>query len=140
MGSLAGVSKLWTSLGKRPARLSIGKALASEESYTLHRPVRYCFPSWKTIVPGQGEQLQCDLVDCSEYCEANNGTRYLFCCIDVISKYAWVRPLTSKRGTETVAAMQAIVDEMKDKPCWLTEPPQSDKGTEMHETYFQWLL
>ena len=88
-GSLPGFSKLWTALGRRPACRAIGKALAVEESYTLHRPVRYPFPRRQTIVSGQGEQLQCDLVDCNEYREANDGTRYLVCCIDVFSKYAW---------------------------------------------------
>ena len=34
VGNLAGVSMLWTSLGKHPARLAIGKALAAEEIYT----------------------------------------------------------------------------------------------------------
>ena len=77
-GSLAGVSKLWTALGRRPASKAIGKALAAEECYTLHWPVRYHFPRWQTIVSGLGEQLQCDLVDCSEYREVSDGTRYLF--------------------------------------------------------------
>ena len=137
VGSLAGVSKLWMALGRRPASRAIGKALAAEESYTLHRPVRYRFPRRQTIVSGPGEQLQCDLVDCSEYREANDGTRYLFCCIDVFSKYAWARPLTSKRGTETAGAMQAILDDMQDGPPLAV---QSDKGTEMRAAPFQQLL
>ena len=51
-GSLAGISKLWMALGRRPASRAIGKALADQESYTLHRPVRYCFPQQQTIVSG----------------------------------------------------------------------------------------
>ena len=86
----------------RPSR----KALAAEESYTLHRPVCYCFPRWQIIVSGLGEQLQRDLVECSEYWEANNGTRYLFCCIDMFYKYAWAQPQTIKHGAETAAAKQ----------------------------------
>ena len=136
-GSLAGVSKLWTALVRRPASRAIEKALAAEESYTLHRPVRYRFPRRQTIVSGPSEQLQCDLVDWSEYREANNGTRYLFCCIDLFSKYAWARPLTSKRGTETAGTMQAILDDMQNGPPLAV---QRDKGTEMRAAPFQRLL
>ena len=116
-------------LGRRSASRAIGKALAAEESYTLHRPVRYHFSRWQTIMSGPGEQLQCDLVDCI--------TRYLFCCIDVFSKYAWARPLTSKRGTETAGAMQTILDDMQDGPPLAV---QSDKGTKMCAVPFQRLL
>ena len=105
-GSLAGVSKLWTALGRRPAS----------------RP---------------GEELQCDLVDCSEYREANDGTRYLFCGIDVFSKYAWAWPLTSKCGTEMAGAMQVILGDMQDRPPLAVH---SDKGTEMRAAPFQRLL
>ena len=135
-GSLAGASKLRTALGRAAATETVMKALAGEESYTLHRPVRYRFPRQKTIVSGPGEQLQCDLVDCSEYQEANGGTRYLFCCIDAFSRYAWARPLLSKRGTETTGAMAAILDEMGEPPLAV----QSDKGTEMRAAPFQRLL
>ena len=54
VGSLAGVSKLWTALGKGPASRAIGKALAADESYTLHWQVHYHFPQWQTIVSGWG--------------------------------------------------------------------------------------
>ena len=85
------------------------------------------------LLVGPGEELQCDLVDCSEYREANDGTRYLFCCIDVFSKYAWARPLTSKCGTEMAGAMQAILGDMQDRPPLAV---QSDKGTEMRAVPF----
>ena len=137
VGSLARASKLGTSLGKNPARPAIGKALAAEESYTLHRPVCYRVPWWKTIVSVLGEQLQCDLVYCSEYQKANNGTKHLFCCINVFSKYAWPGPLTSKWGAVTAATMQAILDEIRDE---LPLAMQSNKGTKMHATLFQRLL
>ena len=86
------------------------------------------------LVPG--EQLQCDLVDCSKYRGANDGTRYLFCFIDMFFRYAWAEPLTSKRGTEMGGPLQAILD-MQDGPPLAV---QSDKGTEMHAAPFQWLL
>ena len=103
----------------------------------LHRPVRYHFLRQQTIVSGPGEQLQCDLVDCSEYWEANDGTRYLFCGIDLFSMYTWPQPLTSKRGTEAAGAMEAILDDMQDGPPLAV---QIDKGTKMRAAPFQRLL
>ena len=136
-GSLAGVSKLWTALGRQPASRAIGKALATRESYTLHQLVHYHSPLRQIVVSGPGEQLQCDLVDYSEYREANDGTRYIFCCIDLFFKYVWAWPLTSKHSTDRAGAMQAILDEMHDGPPLAV---QSDKGTEMRAAPLQRLL
>ena len=96
-GSYAGADTLSKALGGQ----SVKEALMGEDSYTLHRPVLYRFPRRKTIVSGPMDQFQCDLVDCSAYKDHNDGIRYLFCCIDVFTKYAWVSPLRSKRGQET---------------------------------------
>ena len=70
------------------------------------------------------DQFQCDLVDCSVYKDHNDGIRYLFCCIDVFTKQAWVHPLRSKRGQETAQAMESILKALPRMPLSL----QSDKG------------
>ena len=36
--------------------------------------------------------------------------RYLFCTIDIFSKYAWVVPLKDKKGITIVNAFQSILD------------------------------
>ena len=133
-GSLASISALRRAL--LPERLDVSRALAGEENYTLHRPIRYRFPRRPSVVAGPGQQLQCDLVDCSAYKKHNAGTRFLFCCIDVFSKYAWVRTLQSKRGKETAATMEDILKEMDKSPLSV----QSDKGSEMRATAFQRVL
>ena len=55
-------------------------------------------------------------LDCSKYREVNKGAKYLFCCIDMFSKYAWAWPLTSTFGTEMASAMAAILDNMEELP------------------------
>ena len=115
---------------------SVTDALLGEESYTLHRPVRYRFPRRKTIVSGPLDQFQCDLIDCSVYKNHNGGIRYLMCCIDVFSKYAWVRPLQTKRGQETAAAMKSILVTLDRMPL----SAQSDKGSEFRAAAFQNIL
>ena len=131
-GSYAGADTLSKVLGGQ----SVKEALMGEDSYTLHRPVLYRFPRRKTIVSGPMDQFQCDLVDCSVYKDHNDGIRYLFCCIDVFTKQAWVHPLPSKRGQETAQAMESILKALPRMPLSL----QSDKGTEMKAAPFQNLL
>ena len=40
----------------------------------------------------------------------NKGFRFLFCVIDIFSKYAWVVPLKDKKGISIVNAFQKILD------------------------------
>ena len=56
----------------------------------------------------------------------NNGFRYLLVVIDVLSKYAWVRPLKHKTGKELKAALENIFIESKRKPFII----HTDKGKE----------
>ena len=42
--------------------------------------------------------------------KCNKGIKYLFCAIDLFSKYAWVAPLKDRRGVTIVNAFQNILD------------------------------
>ena len=46
----------------------------------------------------------------------NKGFRFLFCVIDIFSKYAWVAPLKDKKGVTIINAFQKILDDSKRKP------------------------
>ena len=46
----------------------------------------------------------------------NKGFRFLFCVIDIISKYAQVVPLKDKKGASIVNAFQKILDKSGRKP------------------------
>ena len=39
----------------------------------------------------------------------NNRINYLFCAIDLFSKYAWVVPIKDRKGTSIVNAFQKII-------------------------------
>ena len=49
-----------------------------------------------------------DLTDMQSLCKYNKVIRYLFCAIDLFSKYALVVPLKDKRGITIVNAFQKI--------------------------------
>ena len=66
----------------------------------------------------------------------NKGIRYLFCAIDLFSKYAWVVPLKDKKGITIVTAFQSILNSSKRKPSKICV----DQGSEFYNSSFQkWL-
>ena len=68
--------------------------------------------------------------------KVNKGFRFLFCVIDIFSKYAWVVPLKIKKGISIVNAFQNILDKSERKPnkIWI------DKGSEFYNNSFKkWL-
>ena len=83
--------------------------LQGEPAFTLHRPQRQRFPRSKTVVgPSIDHTWQADLVEMQDptLVKHNRRTRYLLTVIDVLSKYAWVVGLKSKRGTAVRDALR----------------------------------
>ena len=99
--------------------------LHSKDTYTLHKPVRYNFPRNSVIVTRIDDQWQADLVDISSLARFNKGCKFLFTCIDVFSKFAWVLPLKNKSGESPDNGFQSFLD-LGRSP----EKLQTDKGTE----------
>ena len=52
-----------------------------------------------------------DLADMQLLSKYNKGIKYLLCAIDLFSKYAWVVPITDKKGTSIVNAFKKIISE-----------------------------
>ena len=50
-----------------------------------------------------------DLADMQLLSKYNKGIKYLWCAIDLFSKYAWVVSLNNKRGITIVNAFQKII-------------------------------
>jgi len=86
----------------------VQKWLSQQDTYTLHKPVRYKFQRRRVIVGGIDHQWQADLVDVSRLSKYNKGIKFLLTCIDVLSKHAWVFPLQDKTGKSLVAAFEYI--------------------------------
>src|SRR6188508_2835892 len=105
--------------------------LKSQETYTLHKPIRRRFKRRKTYCLGLDHLWQIDLVDVSSLSRHNDGYRYLLTCIDCFSRYAWAIPIKNKSATSIVEAFDSISDIRK--PTYL----QSDKGTEFLNSAFQ---
>ena len=98
--------------------------LASEDTHTLHRPVRRRYRRNRVYVNGIDDQWQADLVDVAALSRHNRGIRFLLTCIDIFSKYAWVLPVKDKRGPTIAKALDDILRERTPRKL------QTDKGSE----------
>ena len=63
----------------------------------------------RVLVRGIDRRFQADLVDM--YSPKNDGVRFLLTCINVFSKYAWVRSLPSKSAIYVSKAFRDILNE-----------------------------
>ena len=110
------------------AKVSIPRArqwLKSQRTYTLHRQARKRYPTRRYYVNDIDEQWQADLADMVDVQRWNQGHRYILTVIDIMSRYAWARPLKSKQGAEVAAAFQSIFREKR-----IPKRIQTDQGKE----------
>ena len=136
---------------KNPASLSSVPALAhaaavsvprtkqwlqSQPTYTLHRQARKRYPTRRYFVNSIDEQWQADLADMIDLQRWNNGYRYILTVIDILSRYAWARPLKTKRGVEVAEAFKSIFDADSRIPIRI----QTDQGKEFENVHVRALL
>ncbi len=69
-----------------------------------------------------------DLADFVEWQGSNDGYKYILVVVDVLSRFAWCRPLKNKDAKQVWDALQSVMDESGKKPSsiWV------DKGTEFY--------
>lgn len=87
--------------------------LASQDAYTLHKPVRIHFKRRKVLAFGIGELMQCDLVDMSKLAKYNRGVRYILTAIDVFSKKGYAVPLKRKNASSVLEGFKKLLKEAK---------------------------
>ena len=109
--------------------------LRKQQTYMLHKPIRRKFVRRKTVVAGIHYQWQGDLADVFNLAEYNDKYRYLFCLIDVFSKFAWVVPIKDKSGKTLVEAFKSVLKQGR-----FPKILQTDKGTELKNKEFQTFL
>lgn len=138
-GGLGGVSRLITAVkadeGITPKIAEVKTWLEKQDVYTLHAPAAIHFQRNRVYVSGIDKQFQADLVEMGEYSKENDGVRYLLTCIDVFSKYLWVRPLHNKTGASVTAAFKDILSDGR-----IPRKLQTDSGGEFFNKSFQQLM
>ena len=85
--------------------------LQSQDTYTLHKPIRKRFPRNKILVSGIDDQWEADLIDVQSIQSENDSHKYILTVIDSLSKYAWGIPLKDKTADTMVNAFKTIFKE-----------------------------
>lgn len=134
-GALGGVERLQSHAFKTTSQKKIRSTLLEEDAYARHAPIRRHFHRNPVMAYGIDDCWQADLADLSSLAESNGKNRYLLTVIDVLSKYAWVRPLKDKYGRSIVKAFSMIFKEGR-TPRNLT----TDQGKEFVNREFQAFL
>lgn len=74
--------------------------LSQQDVYTLHKPAPRHYKRSRVIVPGINAQFQADLCDVQNLSRYNKGYKYLFTCVEIFNKYAWVVAFKTKQSQE----------------------------------------
>lgn len=110
--------------------------LTKQATYTLHRQARKTYPSRKYYVNSIDDQWQMDLADMNQLQRQNGNHRYILTCIDILSRFAWARPLKTKQGNEVANAIEDIFKSSKRTPKRI----QTDQGKEFYNAPVKRLL
>lgn len=102
----------------------------------IHKPARKNFSRRRVIVKGLNDTFQADLIELTKFAKQNKTYKYVLTVIDIFSKYAWVRPLKSKTGTEVTNAMKSIFE----SDLRIPKKMHTDEGKEFYNKYFQNLM
>lgn len=104
--------------------------LSRQTAFNLHVPApsrKGAYRRTKTVAGGLDFQWQVDLSDMQSLKKYNNGFAYILNAVDVLSRYAWSRPLKTKEGSEVARALEDIFTESGRHPLYHL---QSDLGKE----------
>lgn len=134
--SFSGVENLWKAVSPAVSKKDVRTWLQSQDTYTLHKPLRRRFPRNKYLVDNIDDLWQADLNDVRHIKKQNDGMNYILTVIDVFSKYAWAVPLRSKMSSSVTKAFSGILKKSRRKPYKL----MTDKGTEFLNRTFQIFL
>lgn len=108
------------------SRRDINDWLKSQDTHTLYKSVRRKFKRNRVYVECIDQQWDADLVDMQEIRNKNDGVKYILTVIDILSWYAWTRPLLSKTAESTNTAFKDIMDISDRSALWI----RTDKGGE----------
>ena len=87
----------------------VKNCLSTQDTNTIHKPVRRRFPRRKIVVADSKQQFQADLIDCSYLQKYNDGFKFILVMIDVFSKYVYVECMKNKTSQSVITAFSKIL-------------------------------
>jgi len=130
--AFSGINQVHKFYGGQIPLARIKKILSGVEGYTLHtefhdKPRNITYKHFKRY------QFQMDLVEVGQFADKNDGIRYLLNCVDIFTRFAFVRPLKDKTAKTVLLAFKSILEEAQIKPLMVV----MDKGTEFMNQHFK---
>ena len=109
-GSFRGIDQLLKEV-RRDNKYRIGRAkikrwLSTQNTYSLHKPVKHKFKREKVLTNGLNYQVEIDLASVASLSKYNRGVKFLFFQIDDFSRFLKVLPLKSKQTPEILSALE----------------------------------
>jgi len=128
----SGISNVFNYYNRQVPLVRIKKLLSGNEGYTLHKEFHnqqrnITYKHFKRY------QFQMDLVEVQHLASKNDGVRYLLNCIDIFTRFAFVRPLQDKSASNVLNAFKSILEEAVTKPYMVV----MDKGAEFSNRIFK---
>jgi transposase InsO family protein len=128
----SGITNVFNYYNRQVPLTKIKKLLSGNEGYTLHKEFHkqqrnITYKHFKRY------QFQMDLVEVQHLAPKNDGVRYLLNCIDIFTRYAFVRPLKDKTAPTVLNAFKSILVEAVTKPYMVV----MDKGSEFSNQIFK---
>jgi len=111
---------------------TINQVLTGIESHSLHKEFHKGKRN-KSYARFKRYQFQIDLCFINDLAPYNDNIKYFLTVIDCFTRYAFVRPLKSKKGNEVLNAFKDILVEAVEKPYMIV----CDKGTEFTNKTFE---
>lgn len=123
--------------GQKINAKKIQEWLESQYAYTIHRNKRKHFPRNPIIAYHIDHNWQADLGFFTKLSKENKGFSCFLLVIDVVSRFVWVEPLKTKKGTETSKAFKNILKRSFPR---CPEKLQTDGGTEFFNKEFRIIM
>ena len=108
-GCLSSIEKLFNQareIDSSIKRRDVIKFLRTNDSYTLHKPLRYNFKRRRCFFPFPGHTICVDSCYVNKYSKCN--TKYLIFLIDGMSKYLTIFPVKSLNSTSIVPVLDSF--------------------------------
>ena len=77
-----------------------------------------------------------DLIDYRNIMRHNSHFKYILCVIDGFSRFAWCRPLKSKRAEDSANALDDILSSLPHSPAMFA----SDRGELIFQNFFKVII
>ncbi len=112
-GSLGGIRNLYLrvkadGIYKKVTVSDIRRFLATQPSYTVHKPTRIHHPTAHIFSAGPGYLVQGDLADLSILAPYNKNVHFLVCTVDTFTKFTNCVPVQRKDATSVCNALKKI--------------------------------